>query len=274
MKKITTFLVCLAVFLVSNFCFAQVGIGTNNPKGILDVESNEHGIVYPSVALTASNVELPVINPQGGSIAVGTTIYNTNTTNTGSFDVEPGIYSWDGSRWITHFYVRQFRFYEQNAVLRPSSILGWEDVPNLGALSGNNFTAKYSGVYKININVNYGGGEVVDSTNVNTVQAKGDFRFTFNTPTPIVELIDIKSYSTYNTHVGSGTQFSNTWIQTDKTIYVDLVGGQTYTFNLQFNQDPGNGFKGDGNLVGLDDGRGYVGADIPCRIEISYIDEI
>ena len=274
MKKITTFLICFTVLLVSNLCFAQVGIGTNSPKGILDVESNEYGIVYPSVALTASNVELPVNNPQGGPIAVGTTVYNTNTTTTGTNDVEPGIYSWDGSRWITHFYVRQFKHYEQTAVLRTSSDAGWEDIPNLGVSDGKSFTAKYSGTYKININVNYGGGEVIDSTNVNTVRAEGDFRFTFNTPTPNVQVIDIKSYSTYNINVASGTQFSDTWIQTDRTIYVDLVGGQTYTFNLQFNQDPGSGFKGDGNLVGADDGRGYVGSDIPCRIEISYIDEI
>ncbi len=83
---------------MSSISFAQIGIGTSTPEGILDIDSNIYGVVYPSVALTATNVEAPVVNPRGGGLAVGTTVYNTNTTSTGTKDVEPGIFSWDGTQ--------------------------------------------------------------------------------------------------------------------------------------------------------------------------------
>ena len=76
---------------------AQVGINTTTPNGILDINSTTHGFVLPRVALTATNVQAPVTNPQGGAVAIGTLIYNTATTNTGSNDVSPGFYVWDGS---------------------------------------------------------------------------------------------------------------------------------------------------------------------------------
>ena len=81
--------------------FSQVGIGTTSPKGALDVESGTYGVVYPSVALTSTAIAAPVVNANGSSsLAIGTTVYNTNNTNTGSNDVHVGIYSWDGSKWV------------------------------------------------------------------------------------------------------------------------------------------------------------------------------
>ena len=103
MKNNTLIHICVLFFLAGITTYAQVGIGTTSPKGILDIDSSTYGVVYPSVALTATNVAAPVVNPLGGALAVGTTVFNTNTTNTGSNDVEPGIYSWDGTQWIIHF---------------------------------------------------------------------------------------------------------------------------------------------------------------------------
>jgi len=39
---------------------------------------------------------------------------------------------------------------------------------------------------------------------------------------------------------------------------------------VHFNQEDSDDFVLDGNSG---DGRGYVGSDIPCQIEITYLDE-
>jgi hypothetical protein len=166
--------------LTTGAAIAQVGIGTTNPKGALDVESTQYGLVYPSVALTATNLEDPVVNPTGEVLEVGTTVYNTNMTSTGSFDVEPGIYSWNGSIWVRHYYKRQVEGFTQTGVLRSSSILGYEVVNGFPVLSPKTFFAKYTGEYKIELKLNYGGGALVDNDDVNVSIFQGDFRFTFD----------------------------------------------------------------------------------------------
>tara|TARA_R110002124_G_C8974490_1_gene515725 strand:+ start:26895 stop:27707 length:813 start_codon:yes stop_codon:yes gene_type:complete len=270
MKK-TTFLYIVAVaFLLSNFAIAQVGIGTSSPKGVLDIDSNTFGVVYPKVVLTATNVAAPVVNPNGGSLAVGTTVYNTNTTNTGTKDVEPGIYSWDGTQWVTHFFKRQSELFKQTSVLRTSSSLGWQDVPNLGFLSANTFTAKYSGLYRIEVKTHFGGGRMDDNGDVNVAAQQGLFRFTFDGTN---YNFDTKSYSVYNDNIGSGVYFTNIAKEAYITKYINLTAGQTYSFYLQFNQETSPGFESDGDLFLTLDGRGYVGDGIPCQIEFTYIDE-
>ena len=99
MKKITlTYsLIGLTLLLVCNSSFAQVGINTTDPKGIIDFNSTTQGVVYPNVALTSTLNPLPVVNPQGGSLAIGTAVYNTFKTSTGeTTEVHPCIYVWDG----------------------------------------------------------------------------------------------------------------------------------------------------------------------------------
>jgi hypothetical protein len=271
MKMKTFFRICTILLLTGNAVLAQVGIGTSAPKGILDVNSSIYGIVYPSVALTATNVAAPVVNPIGGGLAVGTTVYNTNNTGTGANDVQPGIYSWDGSKWVIHFFKRQSELFTQTSVLRSSALLGFENVPGLGSLLvPKQFTAKYSGLYKIEIKMNYGGGKAVNNGDMNTVMAKGDFRFTFN-GTP--HLLNVSSFSTYNQHISGGRQFENIWVETYKTIYINLTQGQTYNFSLEFDQYSDPVLQASGNLVGVLDGRGYVGQDIPCFIEFTYLSE-
>src|SRR5690606_38781826 len=91
------------LFLTSITTMAQVGIGTNIPNGIMEINSSNSGIVYPVVALTATNVQAPVLNPNTGSLVAGTVVYNTNLNNTGFESVYPGTYMWDGSNWIPQF---------------------------------------------------------------------------------------------------------------------------------------------------------------------------
>ncbi|MDC7999669.1 hypothetical protein POV26_01325 [Aequorivita todarodis] len=265
------------LLLTTGSAISQVGIGTAAPKGVLDIESTQYGVVYPSVALIATNSEAPVINPTTDPLEVGTTVYNTNTTSNGSFDVEPGIYSWDGSIWVRHYYKRQVEGFKQTSALRIRSDASFVEVPGFPKIAPKTFFAKYTGQYKIDLKLNYGGGSMYNNGDINVGLFEGDFRFTFN-GTPY--LVHAKSYSTYNNYIGGGTQFRNISAQVYKTIYVNLVAGTIYTFSLEFDQYPdpdpalligylNNGNNGGGN----GDGRGYVGQDIPCIVEFTYLKE-
>ena len=154
-----------AVFaLIAMSTLAQVsisnGIPTNTPNGLVDMQNSTAGIVYPRFALTSTEVEAPVQNPDGsGSLVAGTVVYNTNTTTTGTNDVYPGLYAWDGNEWTTQ-YIREDSDIEQQSGLgqRIVNSGGYVDVTGLGA--GSSFTPKYSGTYRIKANVNFGAGDV------------------------------------------------------------------------------------------------------------------
>ena len=98
MKKYVLFL----LFSIYNLN-AQVGIGTTTPAGALDLNptvATNYGFVAPRVALTSTIVEAPVVNPQTGSIPAGTVVYNTATDGVAPNNVGPGLYYWNGSKWI------------------------------------------------------------------------------------------------------------------------------------------------------------------------------
>ena len=97
MKKIF-YLFATALFAYSSY--AQVGVGTITPAGALDVSSTTQGLIPPRVALASSIVEAPVVNPAGGSIVAGTVVYNTATAGTVPNNVAPGLYFWNGTRWV------------------------------------------------------------------------------------------------------------------------------------------------------------------------------
>jgi len=91
----------VSVALCFQTSFSQVGIGTTTPRGALDISSTTQGIVPPAVALTNINIQAPVINPQGGVIPAGTFVWNTNTAGSIPTNVSPGLYYWNGTRWIS-----------------------------------------------------------------------------------------------------------------------------------------------------------------------------
>lgn len=228
------------------------------------------GVVYPNVILTATNDPNPVINPQGGALVPGTVVYNTNTTFTGNVtDVHPGIYVWDGLKWSIHFKKRQAQLYEQTTELRPDSDFAgnWQDIPGLGVSDIKTFVPKYSGLYKIIVKGNYGGGDMLDNGDVNVAAQEGSFRFIFD-GTPY--LILTHAYSIYNDHLNGGTNYSNIWKESYITKYVNLTAGTSYSFSLEFDQTNSPGFFDNGNSG---TGRGYIGTDIPCTLEFTYLDE-
>lgn len=81
------------------FSFGQVGIGTTNPEAAMDVESSSSGILIPRVTLSANNISLPIINPQGGNLVEGTMVYNTAYAGVFPYEVRPGFYYWMGDKW-------------------------------------------------------------------------------------------------------------------------------------------------------------------------------
>lgn len=97
MKKVLFFTLTL---LINLNIVAQVGVGTTTPEGALDVSSTTNGFIPPRVSLTATNVAAPVVNPQGGALVAGTTVWNIATAGTAPYKVAPGLYFWDGSRWV------------------------------------------------------------------------------------------------------------------------------------------------------------------------------
>lgn len=98
MKKV---LFLVVILFISVNITAQVGVGTTTPAGALDVNSTTQGMIPPRVALTATNVAAPVVNPQGGALVPGTLVWNTNTAGVIPTNVAPGMYYWDGTRWVS-----------------------------------------------------------------------------------------------------------------------------------------------------------------------------
>ncbi|ASK30297.1 hypothetical protein CEY12_09315 [Chryseobacterium sp. T16E-39] len=72
MTKKVLFSTLILLFGITN---AQIGIGTPNPRGALDINkptTNEHGLVLPTNSSTTN-----ISNPSGGEVAIGTIIYDS-----------------------------------------------------------------------------------------------------------------------------------------------------------------------------------------------------
>ena len=264
-------------FLFINFLFlttlnsisAQVGINTNTPNGILDINSANTGFVLPRVSLTSTILQAPLVNPKGGVtvIPIGTTVYNTNTSSNGSNDVSPGMYVWNGSNWGIEFSRKQAVFYESSIFIQTRSS---DSFINISGLTSQSFTADYTGNYKIEVRVNYaGGGAKVpggsSDGDLNIARASGTFRFNFNGTDYD---IPAHAYSTaYDSSVGATNYFA-IWQEFSIVLYIFLTAGDVANINLSFDQNDAPEFINDGNSGS---GRGYISYDIPCTVEIVYV---
>jgi len=255
--------IAAAFFLASSISYAQVGINTTTPHGILDVHGNNQGIVLPRVALTSKSAQTPILNPQGGNIVPGTVVYNTATTS-GTNAVFPGIYVWTGTEWQNKFTKKDTKVYKQPlnppAGFRPSSSGGVQNIPGLNQT----FTPKYSGPYKMEVSVNFGGGYVSDlSSQMDVAAQSGNFVFTIS-GTPAIT-IPAKTNCTL-----MGTRYYAIWQQTFIIEYLNLNANTAYPFNLTFDMDAAPGFENSGNSG---NGMGYIGIPdhVPCSVEFTYI---
>ncbi len=60
----------------------------------MELRSSNQGFLAPQVSLSATNVAAPISSPFNGLM-----IYNTNATGSGTYDVQPGYYYWNGTSW-------------------------------------------------------------------------------------------------------------------------------------------------------------------------------
>jgi hypothetical protein len=291
MKKLyIKFSVFFFALLVSTLNYGQVGIQTTSPKGVLDIEATNRGLIYPVVALANINTQT-ITNPNGGNIVAGTTVYNTATTAIGVNSVYPGIYIWDGAKWVPQFEKRDRRIYFQNSDLRTGSNDLTNPVSGNQAVSFNTasnypFVPKYTGKYKVELIVNYGGGKLRNPTapanqKVNIAAEEGVFNFTFN-GTPYS--FSLRSYSGLNDDklfkggaASAQRVYTNSYQQTSYIIENTLTAGSSYTFGLTFNQINAPDFEGNGDIsiIPAGDGRGYIATNgqTKCSVEITYIGE-
>jgi|GEM_PF-536582 len=253
MKKTTLFYSfnLVAIVFISHIAFAQVGINTTDPKGVIDFNSTTLGVVYPNVALLGTDDATTVINPQGGPIVEGTVVYNTNTTNNGLItDIYPGIYVWNGSEWVVHYKKRQSELHNQTAMLRTQSNFagGYQDIPGLGVSDTKTFTAKYSGLYRIEVKTNFAGGRTESNSSIFVSQASGQFRFLFDgTSYPF----ETSAFSAYSNYIGSGKYYEGIWKESYETNYISLTAGTTYPFSLSFDAYDAPGFINNGCTTGV-----------------------
>ncbi len=251
MKKITLSYSynLIALFFISNIASAQVGINTTDPKGVIDFNSTNMGVVYPNVALLGTDDATTVVNPQGGPIVEGTVVYNTNATNLGlTTDIYPGIYVWDGTEWVVHYKKRQSELHNQTALLRTEANFpgDWQDVPGLGIADAKTFTAKYSGLYRIEVKTNFAGGRTETNSSIFVSMASGQFRFLFDgTAYPF----ETTAFSAFSSYINSGTYYEGIWKESYETNYVNLIAGQTYPFSLCFDAYDAPGFIGNGSTA-------------------------
>lgn len=253
---------------------AQVGINTTDPQGILDIQSTHSGVVMPRIALTSTQLAAPATNPQGGNIPAGSVIYNTARTSNGSGDVSPGLYVWTGDQWTPQFDRKQYELFESQLGLRTEPLSSRSAVTVPG-LSSQNFTPSYTGIYKIVISVNYGGGTCKipsegnglsnSDADLNIARASGQFDFDLD---GAHYLIPVSAYSTnYGTNVTPRKKYFAIWEEFTLTQYVNFTAGTTKSFNLSFTQNEAPEFL----LDGQGEGRGYVAYDLPCRVEFIYM---
>ena len=89
-------IIATLVMLLAFDTHAQIGLGTNTPdsSAVLDVFSTTKGFLLPRLALINTDSSAPVHHP-----ATGLLVYNTATAGPVPFNVVPGFYYWNSSRW-------------------------------------------------------------------------------------------------------------------------------------------------------------------------------
>ncbi|MBV1924574.1 MAG: hypothetical protein KUG68_11165 [Flavobacteriaceae bacterium] len=269
--------ILFAIFsLIALTTMAQVSISnstpTSTPKGLIDLQNSTAGIIYPRFALTSNIIEAPVQNPDGsGSLVAGTVIYNTTQVHAGTDgenSVYPGIYAWNGSKWVTQFIREDSESLKQSSLgFRPLYSDGFTDIPGLG--NGSSFTPKYSGTYRIKANVNFGAGEVsVDASHITSMATQeGYFRIILDGTNYDIYT---HAYSVYNDDINSGTYFEQFRHDSSLILYVELVAGVPFSYRFQVNVIVSDNFVDSGNSG---TGRAYVGIGLPCTIEFTYLEK-
>lgn len=256
--------------------WGQIGIGTSNPQGLLDISMTQ-GFVYPRVELSNTQTA-SITTPDGNPPVTGTMVYNTRNNGTDASAVYPGLYQWNGTEWVAQFDKKDNKIYIQNNNLSTGHSVGEQGI----SFDSKTFVPQYYGTYKIKVSLHFGGGKMdlptsaePDDQHANFGAQGGDFIFSFNGQNHTVSM---KSFSGNNNDAlfdgGDLKEYTNAYNQAQFTILeTDLIPGETYNIGLTFEQLIANGFVSDGAIS--TDGSGHIdiNGDLGCVVEISYINE-
>lgn len=249
------------ILLNSFFTFAQVGIGTTNPQGALDVSNTTQGFLPPRVSLIATNIANPVVNPAGGLLPAGTLVFNTNTTS-GNFAVFPGIYYWDGNNWVSLIKRAFKKEFAQTSILYTSTSAGYQDIPGLTNVS---FVAPEDGTYQIIAHGYYSVDEANQTSGKDEVGwGEGIFRLNING-------VNSYKYQHSESFHNNTTLADWYWLYNESTIiyYVTLTAGQTCNMSLSFDESATANLRvGGGGVIG--NNVGFALAN-PCYITAVFI---
>ena len=137
MKK--TMLVLLLIPFIS---WAQVGVNTSTPNGMLDVQSTNSGILIPRVQLTTIIDNTTVINPSGGALTTSTLVYNIAPSGTDEDFIDVGFHYWDNiaGRWIP-IARSDYDWIKEGTLIAPTSIT--DNMFHLGDVAIGKNTANY-----------------------------------------------------------------------------------------------------------------------------------
>lgn len=283
-------LVGLLTFLFSPIIQAQIGIGTTTPEGAIDVAGNNSGLLFPRVSLQSMFDVTTVVNPNGGSLAVGTTVFNTNNSTAGRDDVQVGVYTFDGTQWNPQFSREDYALYKQTsgcfrAPIR-SGNLEYATASRIDGLINQVFTPKYSGMYRIEVTTNFGAGKIEDFTTgdesfISLATSEGAFFFKLEGNGRI--MIDPESSSYDYTQGWSYTHAYSAESDNEATaiesynvphfatlvFYKPLIAGAPYTFNLRHKAVTGSAVFQNAGASG--EGMGHIGHDVPCSVEFEFL---
>ena len=92
------FFTIIILTIMSSNIFGQIGINTTNVKDglVLEVNSSNKGVMFPTVALTARNNQAPLV----GVVPTGTLIFNTVEFGSFPYEINKGFYWWDNEHSI------------------------------------------------------------------------------------------------------------------------------------------------------------------------------
>ena len=98
MKSISCLFLVLFVG-IQQLVYAQTGIGTNSPneQAVLEIQSVDKGVLFPSISLTSTTTFLGGISATASHTNM--LVYNTNTATTTTGLDGAGYYFWNGSNW-------------------------------------------------------------------------------------------------------------------------------------------------------------------------------
>ena len=120
-NKIFTYI----LLLIHSIVFSQIVIGEEriNTSAMLDINTNNKVMILPRVALDdVYNNMSPIENVQEGSI-----IYNINDNFSAdtSENLQKGIYSWNGEKWIYFGEFEKFTLYKNIISIERQNVLGY-----------------------------------------------------------------------------------------------------------------------------------------------------